>query len=119
MENGPTALEAIFREIQPWHLLDPKFEYQDRVESWALATLEAKPNDRDALWSLALINVLRNRPSQTRTGWLNQISDGTESWARVFRLAVLIANWQTCKASRLSDQKTFNQINKKSNNNLT
>ena len=22
MENGPTALEAIFREIEPWHLLD-------------------------------------------------------------------------------------------------
>ena len=105
MENGPTALEAIFREIEPWHLLDPKFEYQDRVESWALTALEANQN-RDALWSLALINVLRNRPNQA-ADWFGQIqcSDGTESWAHVFRLAVLIANWQTCKASWLaSDQ---------------
>ena len=106
MEDGPTALEAIFREIEPWHLLDPEFAYQDRVESWAVATLETKPNDRDALWSLALINVLRNRPNQA-ADWFGQIqrSDETESWAHVFRLAVLIANWQTCKASWLaSDQ---------------
>ena len=109
MEDGPTALEAIFREIEPWHLLDPEFAYQDRVESWALATLKAKPNDRDALWSLALINVLRNRPNQA-ADWFGQIqlSDGTESWAHVFRLAVLIANWQTCKASWLASDQLSN-----------
>ena len=109
MEDGPTALEAIFREIEPWHLLDPDFAYQDRVESWALATLEAQPNDRDALWSLALINVLRNRPNQA-ADWFGHIqsSDGTESWAHVFRLAVLIANWQTCKASWLASDQLSN-----------
>lgn len=106
MEAGPTALQPIFEEIEPWHLLDPAFAYQDRVEFWALTALESRPDDRDALWSLALINVLRNRPKQA-ADWFEHIenTDGEESWARTYRLAVLIANWQTCKASWLaSDQ---------------
>ena len=100
MEDGPAALEAIFDAIGPWHLLDPAFAYQDRVEGWALAALGSRPNDRDALWSLALINVLRNRPNQA-AHWFEKIedADGEESWASTFRLVVLIANWQTCKAS--------------------
>ena len=106
MEYGPEALEAIFGAIEPWHLLDPAFDYQDRVEGWALAALESRPDDRDALWSLALINVLRNRPNQA-THWFERIqnADGEDSWAHTYRLVVLIANWQTCKASwSASDQ---------------
>jgi len=106
MEYGPEALEAIFGAIEPWHLLDPAFDYQDRVEGWALAALESRPDDRDALWSLALINVLRNRPNQA-THWFERIqnADGEDSWAHTYRLFVLIANWQTCKASwSASDQ---------------
>ena len=103
MEAGPSALQAIFDEVDPWHLLDPAFSYQDRVELWALKALEMRPDDRDALWSLALINVLRNRPNQA-ADWFEYIenTDGEESWAYTYRLAVLIANWQTCKASWLA-----------------
>ena len=106
MEDGPAALEAIFEAIGPWHLLDPAFAYQDRVEGWALAALDSRPDDRDALWSLALINVLRNRPNQA-AHWFERIqdADGEDSWANTFRLVVLIANWQTCKVSwSASDQ---------------
>ena len=106
METGPSALQAIFDEIDPWHLLDPAFAYQKRVELWALETLELKADDRDALWSLALINVLQNRPNQAAK-WFEYIEniDGEESWAHTYRLAVLIASWQTCEASWLaSDQ---------------
>ncbi len=100
MEDGPAALEAVFGAIEPWHLLDPRFAYQNRVEGWALAALEERPDDRDALWSLALINVLRNRPNQA-AHWFERIqdADGEDSWAHAYRLVVLIANWQTCKAS--------------------
>ena len=100
MENGPAALEAIFSAIEPWHLLDPTFSYQERVQTWALKAIEARPDDRDALWSMALINVLRNRPNQA-ADWFERIqsADGEESWAHAYRLVVLIANWQTCKAS--------------------
>ena len=100
MKEGPAALEAIFSSIEPWHLLDPTFAYQERVENWAFAQLEKSPDDRDALWSLALINVLRNRPNQA-ADWFERIQkvDGEESWAPTYRLVVLIANWQTCKAS--------------------
>ena len=106
MEDGPAALEAIFGMIEPWHLLDPAFTYQDRVEGWALAALESRPDDRDALWSLALINVLRNRPNEAADWFVRiQNADVEESWAHTFRLVVLIANWQTCKASwSASDQ---------------
>jgi len=106
MEAGPSALQAIFEEVDPWHLLDPEFAYQNRVELWALKVLELRPDDRDALWSLALINVLRNRPNQA-ADWFEYIekTDGEESWAHVYRLAVLIANWQTCKASWLASDR--------------
>ena len=106
MEAGPAALQAIFEEVDPWHLLDPEFAYQNRVELWALKVLELRPDDRDALWSLALINVLRNRPNQA-ADWFEYIekTDGEESWAHVYRLAVLIANWRTCKASWLASDR--------------
>ena len=109
MEAGPSALQAIFEEVDPWHLLDPAFTYQNRVELWALKALELKPDDRDALWSLALINVLRNRPNQA-ADWFEHIenTDGEESWAHTYRLAVLIANWQTCKASWLASDQLIN-----------
>ena len=109
MEAGPSALQAIFDEVDPWHLLDPAFSYQDRVELWALKALEMRPDDRDALWSLALINVLRNRPNQA-ADWFEHIenTDGEESWAHTYRLAVLIANWQTCKASWLASDQLIN-----------
>ena len=109
MEAGPSALQAIFEEVDPWHLLDPAFTYQNRVELWALKALELKPDDRDALWSLALINVLRNRPNQA-ADWFEYIenTDGEESWAHTYRLAVLIANWQTCKASWLASDQLIN-----------
>ena len=105
METGPSALQAIFKEVDPWHLLDPTFSYQDRVELWALKALELRPDDRNALWSLALINVLRNRPNQA-ANWFEYIenTDSKESWAHTYRLAVLIANWQTCKASWLASE---------------
>ena len=106
MENGPAALEAIFSFIEPWHLLDPTFSYQERVQTWALKAIKARPDDRDALWSLALINVLRNRPNQA-AHWFERIQnvDGGESWAGAYRLVVLIANGQTCRASwTASDQ---------------
>ena len=109
MEAGPAALQAIFEEVDPWHLLDPAFTYQNRVELWALKALELKPDDRDALWSLALINVLRNRPNQA-ADWFEHIenTDREESWAHTYRLAVLIANWQTCKASWLASDQLIN-----------
>ena len=47
-----------------------------------------------------------NRPNEA-ADWFERIQkvDGQDSWARTYRLVVLIANWQTCKASWLaSDQ---------------
>ncbi len=101
MEEGPAALEAIFGSIEPWHLLDPTFAYQESVETWAFEQLQESPDDRDALWSLALINVLRNRPNKA-ADWFERIQkvDGEKSWARSYRLVVLIASWQTCRTER-------------------
>ena len=41
---GPSALQAIFKEVDPWHLLDLTFSYQI-AELWALKVLELRPDD--------------------------------------------------------------------------
>ena len=106
LARGPDALEPIFNSISAWHLLDPTFSYQGRVQAESLARLQADPNDRTALWSLALLAVLQNRPGQAEP-WFARLEalDGPGSWATAYRSVVLLANWQTCAAARVSDQR--------------
>ena len=86
MAAGPSALTPIFASIGPWHLLDPTFSYQDRVRRQAQAQLRQTPSDRDALWSLARLEAL----------------EGAGGWASAYRSVVLLADWQTCRAARIS-----------------
>jgi hypothetical protein len=103
MAAGPSALTPIFASIGPWHLLDPTFSYQDRVRRQAQAQLRQTPSDRDALWSLALIGVLQNRPGEAER-WFARLEalEGAGGWASAYRSVVLLADWQTCRAARIS-----------------
>ncbi len=103
METGLPGLESVFTAIGPWHLLDPQFEYQRRVETWAHQRLITDGNDRDALWSLAMLAALQNRPKQAEV-WFAKLEQiyGKGSWASVYRMVVLIADWQSCKAAWLA-----------------
>jgi hypothetical protein len=104
LSEGPSALAPLFQRIGPWHLLDPTFSYQGRVGAQARARLQHHPTDRDALWSLALIAVLQNRASQADQ-WFAKLEqlDGRGSWASAYRGAVLLADWNSCGAARVSD----------------
>ena len=104
LEKGPAALEPIFKEIEIQHLLDPGFNYQQRVETWANNRLQHNQIDQDALWSLALLRVLQNRPGKASL-WFRKIESVSDeqNWASIYNLTVLLADWKTCKAAWLAD----------------
>ena len=104
VEQGPAGLKPVFEAIGPWHLLDPRFSYQPRVQRWASTELARDPANRDALWSLALLAVLQNRPQQAQH-WFAQLEelDGRGSWASAYRSVVLLADWNSCAAARVAD----------------
>jgi len=102
MERGPVGLEPLFARIGPEHQLDAQFLYQDRVRQWAQRRLQRQPEDPDALWSMALIATLRNRPTEA-AGWYGLLHQQTPSnpWPLAYRAAVLLANWKPGRAHDL------------------
>ncbi|MCS5697472.1 phospholipid carrier-dependent glycosyltransferase [Cyanobium sp. FGCU-52] len=99
MEQGPRGIAAIFRHIGPEHLLDGHFLYQRRVRDWAMERLSRNPNDPDALWSLALIEVLRNRPAEAEV-WFGRLAANSPSdpWPASYRAVVLLIDGQPVRA---------------------
>ena len=104
LEQGPQALPPVFSAIGPWHLLDPRFSYQKRVTRWAQTRLQHNPEDRDALWSLALLAVLQNRPVAA-DGWFERLEavEGGGHWPTAYRSLVQLAGWNSCSAARVAD----------------
>lgn len=102
MEQGPAGLGPLFARIGPEHQLDAQFLYQDRVRPWAEQRLRSDPRDPDALWSLALIATLRNRPPEA-AHWFGLLQQQAPSnpWPVAYRAVVLLANWQPARAHHL------------------
>ncbi|MEB3304238.1 MAG: glycosyltransferase family 39 protein [Cyanobacteriota bacterium] len=99
MERGPSGLGPLFARIGPEHQLDAHFLYQDRVRRWAQQRLQHQPQDPDALWSLALIATLRNRPQEAAQWYgLLQRENPSNPWPVAYQAVVLLANWQPVKA---------------------
>jgi hypothetical protein len=102
MERGPAGLGPLFARIGPEHQLDAHFLYQDRVRQWAEQRLQRQPQDPDALWSLALIATLRNRPTEASQWYgLLQQQSPSNPWPLAYRAVVLLANWQPGRAHAL------------------
>jgi len=107
MEQGPAGLSRLFERIGPEHQLDGHFLYQGRVQRWARERLSRNPADPDALWSLALIDTLRNRP-QGAQGWykkLQALQPGAP-WPAIYRTVVLLADWRPGSAANVSYEST-------------
>lgn len=102
MERGPAGLGPLFARIGPEHQLDAQFLYQDRVRQWAQQRLRRQPQDPDALWSLALIATLRNRPVEA-AHWYGVLQKQAPSnpWPLAYRAVVLLASWQPGRAHGL------------------
>ena len=111
LEQGPRGLQPVFAAIGPWHLLDPRFSYQSDVSQWAEAQLRRNPSDRDALWSLALLAVLQNRPLQA-DHWFARLEEleGPGHWPSAYRSVVQLAGWRSCSAARVADTKTSDPV---------
>ncbi len=94
LEQGPAGLAAVFERIGPEHQLDGHFLYQQRVRRWALEELQRRPDDRDALWSLALLATLNNRPVEAGR-WYGRLQalEPDNPWPAAYRAVVSLADW--------------------------
>lgn len=104
MEEGPQGLRPVFKAIGPQHQLDGHFLYQRRVHSWAEQRLEADPKATDALWSLALLAVLRNRPAEADQ-WFARLEQllPENPWPSTYRSVVLLAGWNPWRAHTVAE----------------
>ncbi|MEB3334027.1 MAG: glycosyltransferase family 39 protein [Cyanobacteriota bacterium] len=99
MERGPAGLVPLFARIGPEHQLDAHFLYQDRSRHWALAQLARHPQDDNALWTLALVATLRNRPVEAAQWYATlQRLHPTNPWPLAYRSVVLLAAWNPLQA---------------------
>ncbi len=105
LEQGPCGLAAVFERIGPEHQLDGHFLYQQRVRRWALAQLQRHPDDRDALWSLALLATLNNRPVEAGR-WYGRLQalEPRNPWPASYRAVVSLADWNPGGASEALNQ---------------
>ncbi len=99
MERGPSGLVPLFARIGPEHQLDAHFLYQERVRRWALEALGPQPDNADALWTLALVATLRNRPVEAAQWYATlQRLQPANPWPLAYRSVVLLAGWNPGEA---------------------
>ena len=104
LESGPAALAPLFASIGLEHQLDGHRLYQEEVASWARRRLAANPGDPDALWNLALLATLQNRPEAAQH-WFGELQRQNPSrpWAATYRAIVLLADGRPWQARAVLD----------------
>ncbi|QNJ07156.1 dolichyl-phosphate-mannose-mannosyltransferase family protein [Synechococcus sp. MEDNS5] len=103
LEKGPSGLDPIFRSVAIEHMLDGHFLYRGPAREAALARLRAYPGDRQARWTLALLAVLANRPTEASRQFaaLEQALPDNP-WPSAFRAVVLLAGWNPSEAAAVA-----------------
>jgi Flp pilus assembly protein TadD len=104
MGNGPGALAPLFASIGLEHQLDGHRLYQQEVAGWAQRRLAVNPGDPEALWNLALLATLQNRPEAAQR-WFGalQAQEPTRPWPAVYRAIVLLADGRPWQARTVLD----------------
>ena len=104
LESGPAALAPLFASIGLEHQLDGHRLYQEEVASWARRRLAANPGDPDALWNLALLATLQNRPEAAQR-WFGELQrqNPNRPWAATYRAIVLLADGRPWQARAVLD----------------
>ena len=104
LAQGPAGLDPVFAAVGVEHQLDGHRLYQQRVEQ-ARAALASNPNDLQALWSLALLKVLQNRPLEADR-WFERLQslEPASPWPAAYRAVVLTAAGRLWQASAVADQ---------------
>ena len=104
LAQGPAGLDPVFAAVGTEHQLDGHRRYQQQVSHEALKRLEADPHDEDALWSLALLAVLQNRPLEADQ-WFERLQqlDSSRPWPAAYRAVVLTAAGHLWHATAVAD----------------
>ena len=104
MEKGPLGIKLIFDEIETQHMLDGHLKYQNIVRDKAFSVISTNPKDVEALWSLSLLNILSNRPSEADT-YLKKLEIllPNNPWPSAYRSIVNLASWNPWRASFIAD----------------
>ncbi len=110
LARGPAGLGPVSDAVGREHQLDGHRLYQERVRRQALQTLARRPDDRQALWSLALLATLQNRPLQA-DGWFARLEalDPASPWPAAYRSVVLTAAgrpWQAAAVAETAGRRT-------------
>ncbi len=104
MEQGPLGIKLIFDEIEIEHMLDGHFKYQSIVRDNALSKISSDPENVESLWSLSLLKILSNRPSEADI-YLRNLESllPNNPWPSAYRTIVNVASWNLWKASLIAD----------------
>ena len=109
---GPSGLDPVFSAVAVEHMLDGHFLYRQQVAGQAQQQLAINPEDAQALWSLALLAVLANRPGEAADQFVAlQRLDPQSPWPAAYRSVVLLAGWMPWAASTVADQAASQQNN--------
>ena len=105
MEQGPLGIKLIFDEIAIEHMLDGHFKYQDIVKDKALSKIFSNPDDVESLWTMSLLKILSNRPSEAD----NYLEDlelllPNNPWPSAYRTIVNLASINPWKASLIAEK---------------
>ncbi len=105
LADGLQGLEPLFSEVAVHHMLDGHFLYRQEVQEMALRRLEQNRSDLQANWTLGLLAVLANRPSEASHYFaeLELISPETP-WPSIYRCVVILADWKPWQASHVVQQ---------------
>ena len=98
--SGPAGLGRLMERIGVEHQLDGHLRYQQQVRQDAEQRLQRSANDRQALWSLAMLAVLNNARGEAAQRF-EQLSrlEPTNPWPGTYRSVVLLADWNSCAAA--------------------
>jgi predicted Zn-dependent protease len=104
LSQGPAGLDAVFSSIAVEHMLDGHFLYREPLKKQALSRLARNPSDKEARWTLALLAVLANRPSEA-AGQFAALEDllPDNPWPSAYRSVVTLAGWNPWGASSVAN----------------
>ena len=105
MGQGPSGIKLIFDEIAIQHMLDGHLQYQNIVREKALSKISSDPENIEALWTLSLLKILSNRPSQADIYLKDlELLLPNNPWPSAYRSIVNLASFNPWKASLIADR---------------
>ena len=104
MENGPSGIKLIFDEIAIHHMIDGHFKYKNIVRDKALLRIRSDSQNIESLWTLSLLKILSNRPSEADIYLKDlELLLPNNPWPSAYRSIVNLASWNPWKASLIAD----------------